>query len=174
MHSENWLDIYSRHEEWMELLQHPLEKYLEFKLNDFGFGHLLALITSLALAWLVMWCVRAICVPEPTPDLRALDPDNDQAIKAAYAHLGYIAKLEENLGEPVADTIEGFREQVRRLGLYAGPGLWAKLDPNDMNLMNNILVRKDLAARLAASAGRTPPRSVEELQQMIREQQVQR
>ena len=78
------------------------------------------------------------------------------------------------LGEPVADSVEGFRAQICRLGHYVGPGLWSKLDPNDVALMQEMLTRNDLVERLAQSVGEQSPRSVEELQRVVRMQQSRR
>lgn len=79
-------------------------------------GVLAAILGLLAVK--MFWGALNLAGPASEPDWGTLNPNDDAVMRKAYDDLHTVVSLAKLLNENDAPTLEEFREQIRRLGLY--------------------------------------------------------
>jgi hypothetical protein len=75
-------------------------------------------VAAPVLAYVVIRSVGEILSPPPEPEWETIDPDNDKIVQAAYNDLHTRVRAGNMLNENDAQTLDEFRGQLRRIGLY--------------------------------------------------------
>jgi hypothetical protein len=114
--------------EWvLSQLQHVLNEwiaeYLSQHLFALGLGTTLVAVAAPVLAYMIIRSIAEVFRPPPEPAWETIDPNNDKLIQAAFNDLHTRVRAGNMLNENDAQTLEEFRAQLHRIGLYGTPAV---------------------------------------------------
>jgi len=160
-----------------ELGRWVADNFLGTLLRDFFSDYLELLGVTSAVAALVapllgLYAARLVVelvTPPPEVNWANLNPDDMNVMGQSFDDLHVAMSLAKKLNEDVAENLEEFTDQVRRLGLYGKHSVWDRVDIDDHEFIAGLYHRPDFAKALAEMLGTTTADSEEEFLKQIRE-----
>src|SRR5262245_24338185 len=109
--------------QWFDhVLSETFGRYITEHLLGLGMEAAIVALLATVLAFVGVKSFWGVLTPPPEPNLEALDPDDDKMMRSAFDDLHIVASLAKLLDENDAATLEDFKAQIRRAGLYqSGP-----------------------------------------------------
>jgi len=105
--------------QWIDhVLSELFGRYIAEYLLGYGMEVAIVALVAPVLAFVGVKAFWGVLTPAPEPDWENLNPDDDRLMQSALGDLHTVASLARLLNENDAATLDDFKAQIRRAGLY--------------------------------------------------------